>query len=48
MLLIAVAGYAVDAVYQQLYRLLRLPALEEKVDTLTACILQRVVGSKEA
>ena len=46
-LLIAVAGYAVDAVYQRLYRLLRLPALEEKVDALTARILQRIVGSKE-
>ena len=31
-LLIAVAGYAVDAVYQRLYRLLRLPALETKLD----------------
>ena len=47
-LLIAVAGYAVDAVYQRLYRLLRLPALEEKVDALTTRILQKIVGSKEA
>ena len=47
-LLIAVAGYAVDAVYQRLYRLLRLPALETKLDALTACILQRIVGSEKA
>lgn len=47
MLLIAVAGYAVDAVYHRLYRLLRLPALETKLDALTARILQSVVGSKE-
>ena len=47
-LLITVAGYAVAAVYQRLYRLLRLPALEEKVDTLTTHILQSVVGNKEA
>ena len=46
-LLVAAAGYAVDAVYQRLYRLLRLSALEEKVDALTARILQRIVGSKE-
>ena len=46
-LLIAVAGYAVDAVYQRLYRLLRLPALETKLDALTACILQRIVGSEK-
>lgn len=46
-LLIAVVGYAVDAVYQRLYRLLRLPALETKLDALTACILQRIVGSEE-
>ena len=46
-LLIAAAGYAVDAVYQRLYRLLRLPALETKLDALTARILQSVVGSKE-
>ena len=46
-LLIAVAGYAVDAVYQRLYRLLRLPALETKLDALTARILQNIVGSKE-
>ena len=47
MLLIAAAGYAVDAVYQRLYRLLRLPALETKLDALTARILQNIVGSKE-
>ena len=47
-LLIAAAGYAVDAVYQRLYRLLRLPALETKLDALTACILQRIVGSEKA
>lgn len=47
-LLIAVAGYAVDAVYQRLYRLLHLPALEEKVDVFATRILQSVVGSKEA
>ena len=47
-LLITVAGYAVDAVYQRLYRLLRLPALETKLDALTTRILQSVVGSKEA
>ena len=47
-LLIAVVGYAVDAVYQRLYRLLRLPALETKLDALTACILQRIVGSEKA
>ena len=47
-LLIAVAGYAVDAVYQWLYRLLRLSALEEKVDVFATRILQSVVGSKEA
>ena len=47
-LLIAVAGYAVDAVYQRLYRLLHLPALEEKVDALITRILQRSVGNKEA
>lgn len=46
-LLVAVAGYAVDAVYQRLYRLLRLPALEEKVDVFATRILQSVVGSKE-
>lgn len=46
-LLVAVAGYAVDAVYQRLYRLLHLPVLEEKVDALTARILQNIVGSKE-
>ena len=46
-LLIAVAGYAVDAVYQRLYRLLRLPALETKLDALTACILQRIVGGEK-
>ena len=46
-LLIAVAGYAVDAVYQRFYRLLHLPALETKLDALTARILQRIVGSKE-
>ena len=46
-LLVAVAGYAVDAVYQRLYRLLRLPALETKLDALTARILQSIVGSKE-
>lgn len=46
-LLIAVAGYAVDAVYQRLYRLLRLPALETKLEALTARILQNIVGSKE-
>ena len=46
-LLIAVAGYTVDAVYQRLYRLLRLPALETKLDALTARILQNIVGSKE-
>ena len=46
-LLIAVAGYAVDAVYQRLYRLLHLPALETKLDALTARILQNIVGSKE-
>ena len=47
-LLIAVAGYAVDAVYQRFYRLLRLPALETKLDALTACILQRIVGGEKA
>ena len=47
-LLVAAAGYAVDAVYQRLYRLLRLPALETKLDALTACILQRIVGSEKA
>ena len=47
MLLVAVAGYTVDAVYQRLYRLLRLPALETKLDALTARILQNIVGSKE-
>ena len=31
-----------------LYRLLRLPALETKLDALTACILQRIVGSEKA
>ena len=41
------AGYAVDAVYQWLYRLLHLPALETKLDALTARILQNIVGSKE-
>ena len=46
-LLVAVAGYTVDAVYQRLYRLLRLPALETKLDALTARILQNIVGSKE-
>ena len=46
-LLVAVAGYAVDAVYQRLYRLLHLPALETKLDALTARILQNIVGSKE-
>ena len=46
-LLVAAAGYAVDAVYQRLYRLLHLPALETKLDALTARILQRIVGSKE-
>ena len=46
-LLIAAAGYAVDAVYQRLYRLLHLPALETKLDALTARILQNIVGSKE-
>ena len=46
-LLIAVAGYAVDAVYQRLYRLLHLPALEEKVDALTTRILQRIIGDKK-
>ena len=46
-LLVAAAGYAVDAVYQRLYRLLRLPALETKLDALTARILQNIVGSKE-
>ena len=46
-LLVAVAGYAVDAVYQRFYRLLRLPTLEEKVDTLTTRVLQSIVGSKE-
>ena len=47
MLLVAAAGYAVDAVYQRLYRLLHLPALETKLDALTARILQNIVGSKE-
>ena len=37
----------VDAVYQRLYRLLHLPALETKLDALTARILQSIVGSKE-
>ena len=46
-LLVAAAGYAVDAVYQRLYRLLHLPALETKLDALTARILQNIVGSKE-
>ena len=46
-LLVAAAGYTVDAVYQRLYRLLRLPALETKLDALTARILQNIVGSKE-
>ena len=46
-LLIAVAGYAVDAVYQRLYRLLRLSALEEKVDVFATRILQSVVGDKK-
>ena len=46
-LLIAVAGYAVDAVYQRLYRLLHLPALEEKVDVFATRILQSVVGDKK-
>ena len=46
-LLVAVAGYAVDAVYQRLYRLLHLPALETKLDALTARILQNIVGSEE-
>ena len=46
-LLVAAAGYAVDAVYQWLYRLLHLPALETKLDALTARILQNIVGSKE-
>ena len=46
-LLVAVAGYAVDAVYQRLYCLLHLPALETKLDALTARILQNIVGSKE-
>ena len=46
-LLVAAAGYAVDAVYQRLYRLLHLPALETKLDALTARILQSIVGSKE-
>ena len=46
-LLITVAGYAVDAVYQRLYRLLRLPALETKLDALTTRILQRIVGSEK-
>ena len=48
LLLVAAAGYAVDAVYQRLYRLLHLPALETKLDALTARILQNIVGSKEA
>ena len=47
MLLVAAAGYAVDAVYQRLYRLLHLPALETKLDALTARILQNIVGSEE-
>ena len=46
-LLVAAAGYAVDAVYQRLYRLLHLPALETKLDALTARILQNIVGSEE-
>ena len=46
-LLITVAGYAVAAVYQRLYRLLRLPALETKLDALTTRILQRIVGSEK-
>ena len=46
-LLITVAGYAVAAVYQRLYRLLRLPVLEKKVDVLTTRVLQSIVGSKE-
>ena len=46
-LLVAAAGYAVDAVYQRLYRLLHLPALETKLDALTTRILQNIVGSKE-
>lgn len=46
-LLVAAAGYAVDAVYQRFYRLLRLPALETKLDALTARILQSVVGDKK-
>ena len=46
-LLVAAAGYAVDAVYQRLYRLLHLPALEEKVDVFATRILQSVVGDKK-
>ena len=46
-LLVAAAGYAVDAVYQRFYRLLHLPALEEKVDVFATRTLQSVVGDKK-
>ena len=46
-LLVAVAGYTVDAVYQRLYPLLPLPALETKLDALTARIPQTSVWRHE-
>ena len=46
-LLIAVEGYAVDAAYQWLYRLLHLPALEEKVMFFCNPHPAAPLGSKE-